>query len=71
MNFKRNQGLAYDIAQIIEALNTVYETCCDKYSENCYECPLGSLGVLQTETCDEVGKLKSHLELVYRVVETL
>ena len=71
MDIKRDRGLAYDIAQIIEALDTVYDTCCDKYGGNCYECPLGSLGVLGTQTCYEVSKLKSRLELVYKVVETL
>ena len=69
MNIKRDRGLAYDIAQIIEALDTVYETCCEKYGGNCYECPLGTLGVLETQTCYEISKLKSRLELVYRVVE--
>lgn len=71
MNIKRDRGLAYDIAQIIEALDTVYETCCEKYGVNCYECPLGSLGVFETKTCYEVSKLKSRLDLAYKVVETL
>ena len=57
MDIKRDRGLACDIAKIIEALDTVYETHCDKYGENCYECPLGSLGVLQTQTCYELVML--------------
>ena len=32
---------------------------------------LGSLGVLNLRTCDEIDKLTNHLVLVYKVVETL
>lgn len=71
MNIERSIDTARDIAYLLKELDTVYETCCDRYGGNCYECPLGSLGVLQTQTCYEVNKLKSRLELVYKVVETL
>jgi hypothetical protein len=71
MRVERNRDVERDIAYLLKALDTVYETCCEKYGENCYKCPLGSLGVLQTQTCHELGKLKSRLELVYKVVETL
>ena len=71
MRVERNRDLELDIAYLLKALDTVYETCCEKYGENCYECPLGSLGVLETQTCRELGKVKSRLELVYKVVETL
>ena len=71
MNVKRNRDVERDIAYLLKALDTVYETCCEKYGGDCYECPLGSLDVLQTQTCYEVSRLKSRLELVYKVVETL
>lgn len=71
MRVERNRNAASDIAYLLTALDTVYETCCQKYGGNCYECPLGCLGVLETQTCYEVSKLKSRLELVYKVVETL
>lgn len=71
MRVERNRGTERDIAYLLKALDTVYDACCEKYGGNCYECPLGSLGVLQTQTCYEVSRLKSRLELVYKVVETL
>lgn len=71
MRVERSRDAERDIAYLLKALDTLYETCCEKYGGNCYECPLGSLGVLETQTCHELGKLKRRLELVYRVVETL
>lgn len=71
MRIDRSRDVERDIACLLNALDTVYETCCEKYGGNCYECPLGSLGVLQTQTCYEVSRLKSRLELIYKVVETL
>ena len=71
MRIERNRDTARDIAYLLTALDTVYETCCEKYGGDCYKCPLGSLGVLGTQTCYEVSGLKNRLELVYKVVETL
>lgn len=71
MRIERSRGTECDIAYLLKALDNVYDTCCEKYGGNCYECPLGSLGVLQTQTCYEIAKVKSRLELVYKVVETL
>ena len=71
MNVERSRDAERDIAYLIKVLDTVYETCCEKYGGSCYECPLGSLGVLQTQTCYEISRLKKRLELVYKVVETL
>ena len=71
MRVERNREVERDIAYLLKALDIVYETCCEKYGTNCYECPLGNLGVLETQTCHELGKLKSRLELIYKVVETL
>ena len=71
MNVERSRDAERDIAYLIKVLDTVYETCCDKYGGNCYECPLGCLGVFGTQTCYEFSKLKSRLELIYRLVETL
>ena len=71
MKVERSRDTERDIAYLLKALDTEYETCCEKYGENCYKCPLGNLGVLGTQTCHEVYKLKSRLELVYKVVETL
>lgn len=71
MRVERNRDAERNIAYLLKALDTVYETCCFKYGGNCYECPLGSLGVLETQTCYEVSKLKNRLELAYKVVETL
>ena len=51
MKVERNRDAERDIAYLLKALDTVYETCCEKYGGNCYECPLGSLGVLGTQTC--------------------
>ena len=71
MKVERNRDAARDIAYLLKALDTVHETCCDKYGGSCYECALGSLGALPTQTCYEISRLKSRLELVYKVVETL
>ena len=69
MRVERDRDVEREIAYLLKALDTVYETCCEKYGGNCYKCPLGNLGVLETQTCYEVSKLKSRLELIYRVVE--
>lgn len=71
MKVERSRDAEHDIAHLIKVLDNVYERCCEKYDGNCYECPLGRLGVLGTQTCYEVSRLKSRLELVYKVVETL
>ena len=71
MKVERRRDVERDIAYLLKALDAVYETCCEKYGGNCYECPLGCLGVFETQTCQEISKVKSRLELVYRVVETL
>ena len=71
MRVERSRDAERDIAYLLKALDTVYDTCCEKHGGNCYECPLGSLGVLETQTCYELGKLKRRLELAYKVVETL
>lgn len=71
MRVERNRGIERDIAHLLTALDTVYETCCERYGGVCYECPLGTLDVLQTQTCYEVSRLKKRLELAYKVVETL
>ena len=71
MRVERSRDVERDIAHLLKALDTLYEPCCEKYGGDCYECPLGCLGVLETQTCYEVSKLKSRLELVYKVVETL
>lgn len=71
MRIERSRDTEHDIAHLLKALDTVYETCCEKYGVNCCGCPLGSLGVFETQTCHELCKLKSRLELVYKVVETL
>lgn len=71
MRVERRRDSERDIAYLLKALDTVDETWCVKYGGNCYKCPLGNLGVLETQTCNELGKLKSRLELVYKVVEML
>ena len=69
MRVERNRDAARDIAYLIHELDTVYDTWCVKYGGNCYKCPLGKLGVFDAQTCHEIAKLKSRLELVYKVVE--
>ena len=68
MNVKRNRGLAYDIAQMIEALDIKHQICL-RFGGSCTECPLGKLGVFDSVTCLDIDKLSRRLELVYRVVE--
>ena len=71
MRVERRRDSERDIAYLLKALDTVDETWCVKYGGNCYKCPLGKLGVFEEPACHEISKLKSRLELVYRVVETL
>ena len=71
MRVERNRDAARDIAYLIHALDTVDETWCVEYGGNCHKCPLGKLGVFDAPTCHEIAKVKSRLELVYKVVETL
>ena len=71
MRVDRRRDSEQDIAYLLKALDTVNETWCVKYGGNCNKCPLGKLGVFDTPTCHEVSKLRSRLELVYKVVETL
>lgn len=68
MDVKRNRGTAYDIAQMIEALN-VHKQICARFGGSCGRCPLGKLGVFDTYTCLEICKLTNRLEVAYRVVE--
>lgn len=68
MDVKRDRGLAYDIAQMLNALQ-VQQQICARFSDSCYRCPLGKLGVLDTRTCLDIDKLVKRLELIYRVVE--
>lgn len=69
MDVKRDRGgLAYDIAQMLNALE-VRQQICSRFSNSCYRCPLGKLGVLDTRTCLDIDKLVKRLELIYRVVE--
>ena len=68
MNVKRDRGLAYDTAQMINALQ-VKTQICKRFNPNCYACPLGKLGVLEHFTCLDIDKLIRRLELVYKVVE--
>lgn len=62
MNVKRDRGLAYDTAQMINALQVKKQICA---------CPLGKLGVFESFTCLDIDRLVKRLELVYKVVETL
>lgn len=71
MRVERRRDSEQDIAYLLKALDTVDETWCVKYGGNCYECPLGKLGVFDVPTCKELAKLKSRLELAYKVVEIL
>lgn len=68
MNVKRDRGLAYDTAQMINALQ-VKQQICARFGSNCYACPLGKLGVFEHFTCLDIDKLIKRLELIYRVVE--
>ena len=70
MDIKRDRRLAYDIAQMINALE-VQQQICARFGGSCRRCPLGMLGVFDTLTCLDIDKLTSRLELVYKVVETL
>lgn len=70
MRVKRSRDAECHVAYVLKALDTMADTCVH-YGGNCYECPLGKLGVFDTPTCQEVSKLKSRLELTYKVVETL
>ena len=71
MKVERNQDAARDIAYLIHALDIVGDIWCVKYGGNCYKCPLGKLGVFDAPTGHEIAKVKSRLELAYKVVETL
>lgn len=71
MRVERSRDVERDIAYLLKALNIVDESWCRKYKGNCYKCPLGKLGVFNAPTCDELVKLRSRLELVFKVVETL
>lgn len=71
MRVERNRGAERDIAFLIRALDTVDESWCMKYNGNCYKCPLGKLEVFDAPTCNEIAKVRSRLELIYKVVETL
>ena len=69
MNIKRESRTQLDIAQIIMALD-IKDEICQRYS-SCWDCPLWELGVFDAPTCREIAKVKSRLELAYKVVETL
>lgn len=71
MKVERSRDTARDITYLLKALDIVYEACCEKHGTNCYKCPLYKLGVFDLPTCQEIAKLKSRLELIYKVVETL
>lgn len=71
MKVERSRDAERDIAYLLNTLYNVGDTWCVKYGGNCNKCPLGELGVFDTPTCNWVSKLKSRLELVYKVVETL
>lgn len=68
MYVKRDRGLAYDILQMLNALQ-VQQQICARFGANCYACPLGKLGVFESFTCLDIDKLIRRLELVYRVIE--
>ena len=70
MRVERSRDAERNIAYVLNALETMDEVC-GRYGASCHDCPFGKLGVFDTATCDELGKLKSRLELVYKVVETL
>lgn len=68
MDVKRDRGLAYDIAQMLKALQAKQQICA-RFAFSCKLCPLGKLGVLDNFACTDIDKLIKRLELVYRVVE--
>ena len=70
MRVKRSRDAECNIAHLLNALEAMNEVC-GRYGASCHDCPFGKLGVFDTQTCDELAKLKSRLELVCRVVETL
>ena len=69
MDVKRDRGLAYDIAQMLNALQVQEQICAHFGHINCYSCPLGKLGVFENFTCLDIVRLTNRLELIYRVVE--
>lgn len=69
MNIKREARTQVEIAQIIRVLD-IKEEICRRYS-SCYDCPLCTLEVLDTRTCDEIDKLAKRLDLAYKVVQTI
>ena len=71
MRVERRIDAERDIAYLLKVLDTVDETWCSKYGGDCYKCPLGKLGAFEVPTCHELSKVKSRLELAYKVVETL
>ena len=71
MRVDRRRDSEQDIAYLLKALDTVDETWCAKYGGNCWKCPLGKLGVFDAPICHEIAKVKSRLELAYKVVEKL
>lgn len=70
MEIKRDRQTAYDIAQIIKALDDFDDKMCNRFV-SCNECPLNSLGLFDTRTCYEITQLVNRLDLAYRVVETI
>ena len=68
MDVKRDRELAYDILQMLNALQVQMQIC-ERFGASCHRCPLGKLGVFDTFTCLEIDKLIKRLELIYRVVE--
>lgn len=70
MRVERSIDSQRDIAYILKELDTVDQICV-KHGKNCYKCPLGKLGVFDSPTCDEISKVRSRLELAYKVVETI
>lgn len=69
MSIKRDPRTEFDVRQMLKVADIKFKIC-QRYS-SCYECPLSRLGVFETQTCDEIDKLESRLELAYKVVETL
>lgn len=69
MDVKRDRWLAYDIAQMLNALQVQKQICARFDHMNCYSCPLGKLDVFENFTCLDIAKLTNRLELIYRVVE--
>lgn len=72
MRVERRRDSERDIAYMLKALDIVDTAWCAKYEGCCSnKCPLGKLGVFDEPTCHELHKLKTRLELAYKVVETL